>query len=64
MKALKSTSLSREAKVWLLFINAGFMPTRHLNNVTLDRAVLNYNIVKGNRVNVGKIISSHLKMKI
>ncbi|KAK8960525.1 hypothetical protein KSP40_PGU018383 [Platanthera guangdongensis] len=40
------------------------MPTRHLNNVTLDRAVLIYNILKGNRVNVGKIISSHLKMKI
>ncbi|KAK8934078.1 hypothetical protein KSP40_PGU010883 [Platanthera guangdongensis] len=30
MKVLKSTSLSREEKVWLLFINAGIMPTRHL----------------------------------
>ncbi|KAK8969468.1 hypothetical protein KSP40_PGU005730 [Platanthera guangdongensis] len=64
MKALKSTSLSREAKFLILFINAGIMPTRHLNNITLDRAVLIYNIVKVNRVNVGKIISSHLKMKI
>ncbi|KAK8964034.1 hypothetical protein KSP40_PGU011515 [Platanthera guangdongensis] len=64
MKALKSTSLSREAKVWLLFINATVMPTRHLNNVTLDRAELIYHILKGDRINVGAIISNHLKMKI
>ncbi|KAK8968848.1 hypothetical protein KSP40_PGU019368 [Platanthera guangdongensis] len=62
--SLKSTSLSREAKVWLLFINASIMPTRHLNNVTLDRATLTYHILKGNRVNVGEVISTHLKMKI
>lgn len=63
MKALKSTSLSREAKVWLLFVNANLIPTRHLNNVTLDRLVLIYNILKGHRFNVGEVINKHIRLK-
>ncbi|KAK8948740.1 hypothetical protein KSP39_PZI005926 [Platanthera zijinensis] len=62
--ALKSTCLSREAKVWLHFVNASLLPTRHLNHVQLDRLALIYCILKGIKINVGRIISSLIWKKV
>ncbi|KAK8967931.1 hypothetical protein KSP40_PGU015782 [Platanthera guangdongensis] len=63
-KAIKSTSLSREAKVWLLFINASILPTRHLNNISLDRLTLIYSILMGKRINMGRLIAEQLALRV
>ncbi|KAK8959789.1 hypothetical protein KSP40_PGU007616 [Platanthera guangdongensis] len=55
--ALHSTCLSREAKVWLHFVNTSLLPTHHLNHVQLDRIALSFYIIKGIKVNIGRIIS-------
>lgn len=62
-QGLTSTCLTREAKVWLLYINAGILPTKHLNNVSLDRLSIMYCIFKNIQVDVGKIIHESIKAK-
>ncbi|KAK8931413.1 hypothetical protein KSP39_PZI016583 [Platanthera zijinensis] len=62
--ALKSTSLSREAKVWLHFVNTSLLPKRHLNHVQLDRIALIFCIIKGIKVNIGRIISRLIWTKV
>ncbi|KAK8943192.1 hypothetical protein KSP39_PZI008839 [Platanthera zijinensis] len=62
-KTLRATCLNREAKVWLLFINAGVMPTRHLNTLTIDKVALIYSILKGIKLNMGELISTLIKQK-
>ncbi|KAK8934283.1 hypothetical protein KSP39_PZI015012 [Platanthera zijinensis] len=63
-KVLKTSCLTREAKVWLLFINASIMPTRHPNTITLDKVALIYGILKGLYFDLGKIITLQLRQKI
>ncbi|KAK8913802.1 hypothetical protein KSP39_PZI024474 [Platanthera zijinensis] len=46
-KVLNTSCLTREAKVWLLFINVSIMPTRHPNTIALDKGALIYGIIKG-----------------
>lgn len=60
---LSSATFSREAKVWLLFINASILPTKHLNHVSSERALLIYCILQGASINVGRIISDQIKQK-
>ncbi|KAK8963594.1 hypothetical protein KSP40_PGU000798 [Platanthera guangdongensis] len=62
--ALKSTCLSREARVWLYFVNTSLLPTRHLNHVQLDRIALIFCIIKGIKVNIGRIISRLIWTKV
>ncbi|KAK8934638.1 hypothetical protein KSP39_PZI014972 [Platanthera zijinensis] len=64
IKAIKSTNMSREAEVWLLFINASILPTRHQNNISLDRLTLIYIILKGKRINIGRLIVEHLALRV
>ncbi|KAK8959714.1 hypothetical protein KSP40_PGU013140 [Platanthera guangdongensis] len=40
------------------------MPTHHGNNVTRDRSILIYNILKGIKFNAGEIICAHIKLKV
>lgn len=63
-KALKSTCLSREAKVWCLFINASLLPTRHLNMASFDRVALIYAIIKGKAFDVGVLIHDSIRHQI
>ncbi|KAK8945170.1 hypothetical protein KSP39_PZI007645 [Platanthera zijinensis] len=62
--ALHSTCLSREAKVWLHFVNTSLLPTRHLNHIQLDRITLIFCIIKGIKVNIGRIISRLIWTKV
>ncbi|KAK8967549.1 hypothetical protein KSP40_PGU011032 [Platanthera guangdongensis] len=62
-KAVRSMCHTREAKMWLQFVNASILPTRHLNHVHLDRIALVYNIMKMVKINVGRIISGLIWLK-
>ncbi|KAK8950327.1 hypothetical protein KSP40_PGU000033 [Platanthera guangdongensis] len=62
--ALNSTCLSREAKVWLHFVNASLLPTHHLNHVQLDRIALIYCIIKVIKLNIGRIIYRLIWQKV
>ncbi|KAK8954232.1 hypothetical protein KSP39_PZI001911 [Platanthera zijinensis] len=61
---LRSAGFKREAKVWLLFINASVLPTKHPNQVSFSRALLIYCILKGIRINVGRIIAGKLLQRV
>ncbi|KAK8918957.1 hypothetical protein KSP39_PZI021671 [Platanthera zijinensis] len=58
---LNSTSFTREAKVWMLFVNASLLPTKHANQISLERAVLIYCIMLGRKINAGQMIYDQLK---
>ena len=49
-------SLTKEAKVWFYFLNSVLMPSKHLSTVRKEEVVLLYAILKGYKMNVGKII--------
>ncbi|KAK8913544.1 hypothetical protein KSP39_PZI023706 [Platanthera zijinensis] len=61
---LRSAGFKREAKVWLLFVNASVLPTKHPNQVSFSRALLIYCILKGIRINVGRIIAGQLRERV
>ncbi|KAK8930850.1 hypothetical protein KSP39_PZI016805 [Platanthera zijinensis] len=60
---LKTNCLSRIAKVWLLFVNASIMPTKHANHISLDKLALLYCIVSGRKIDVGKVIFQMIQSK-
>lgn len=51
-----TSALSRFGKAWFSFICASTIPTRHLSDVTKDRAILLFAIVTGLRVGIGVLI--------
>ena len=53
--SVKTSTLSKEAKIWHYFIGARFMPSSHLSDVTKDRAILIYCILTGKTIDIGSI---------
>ena len=49
-------SLTEEAKVWLYFLNSVLIPSKHLSIVRKEEALLLYTIMKGYKMNAGKIM--------
>ena len=49
-------SLTEEAKVWFYFLNSVLMPSKHLSIVRKEEALLLYAIMKGYKMNAGKIM--------
>ncbi|KAK8921779.1 hypothetical protein KSP39_PZI020837 [Platanthera zijinensis] len=60
---LESSKFSREAKAWLLFVNASLMPTRHSNKISFERALLVFGILSDVPINVGRIVSQQMLKK-
>ena len=59
----KSTAirdLTEEAKVWFYFISSVLMPSKHLNTMRREEAILLYALLKGYKINVGKIIEKSI----
>ena len=54
-------SLTEEAKVWFYFIAYVIIPTKHLSTVRENEAILLYALLKGYKLDVGKIIESSIK---
>ena len=51
-------SLTEEAKVWFYFLSSVLVPFKHLSTVRKEEVILLYTILKGYKINVGKIIKN------
>ena len=52
--------LTKEAKVWFYFISLVLLPSKHLSIVRRNEAILLYALLKGYKINVGKIIENSI----
>ena len=52
--------LTEEAKVWFYFISSVLLPSKHLNTVKRNEAIILYALLKGYKINVGKIIENFI----
>ena len=59
-KSIARGDLTEEAKVWFKFISFVLMPSKHLNTVRREEAILLYALLKGYKINVGKIIEKSI----
>ena len=49
-----------ESKVWFYFIGSILLPSKHLSTVRKNEAILLYKLLKGYKINVGKIIENSI----
>ena len=59
-KSITISDLTEEAKVWFYFINSVFFPSKHLSTARRDEVILIYALLKGYKINVGKIIEKSI----
>ena len=55
-KSIARGDLIKETQVWFYFISSILMPSKHLSIVRREKAILLYALLKGYKINVGKII--------
>ena len=55
-KSIARGDLTEEAKVWFYFISSVLMPSKHLSTVRREETILLYALLKGYKINMGKII--------
>ena len=55
-KSISRGDLTEEAKVWFYFISSVILPSKHLSTMRRHEAILLYELLKGYKINVGKII--------
>ena len=60
MESISIGDLTEEAKVWFYFISLVLMPSKHLSTVKREEAILLYALLKGYKINVGKIIEKYI----
>ena len=58
--SISKGSLIEEAKVWFYFLSSILMPSKHLSIVRKEEAVLLYAILKGYKLDLGKIIEKSI----
>ena len=59
-KSIARGVLTEEAKVWFYFISSVLFPSKHLSIVRRNEAILLYALLKGYKINVGKIIENSI----
>ena len=59
-KSITIGDLTEEAKVWFYFIYYVLIPSKHLRTVRREEAILLYALLKGYKINVGKIIEKSI----
>ena len=59
-KSIAIGDLTEEAKVWFYFISSVLFPSKHLSIVRRDEAIHLYALLKGYKINVGKIIEKSI----
>ncbi|QHO58194.1 uncharacterized protein DS421_3g88640 [Arachis hypogaea] len=57
---LRRRDLSPQARGWLEFVRRSIIPTSNISEVTKERAVLIYSIMKGENINVGEMIANNI----
>ena len=58
---LAPTCLIAEANLWLYFIKRSLIPTTHDASISRDRAMVIYCIMRGIRLDVGRIIAPQIR---
>ena len=53
-------SLTEEAKLWFYFVSLVLLPSKHLSTMRKNEAILLYALLKGYKINVGKIIENSI----
>ena len=53
-------ALTEEAKIWFYFVSFVLLPSKHLSTVRRNEAILLYALLKGYKMNVGKIIENSI----
>ena len=59
-KSIAIGDLTEEAKVWFYFISYVLFPSKHLSTGRRDEAILLFALLKGYKMNVGKIIENSI----
>ena len=59
-RSISRGDLTEEAKVWFYFIKSVLLPSKHLSIVRREEAILLYALLKGYKINVGKIIEKSI----
>ena len=59
-RSIARGDLTEEAKVWFYFISSVLRPSKHLSTVRREKAILLYALLKGYKINVGKIIENSI----
>ena len=59
-KSIIRGDLTKKAKVWFYFISYVLMPSKHLSIVRREEIILLYALLKGYKINVGKIIEKSI----
>ena len=57
-KSIYRGDLTEEGKVWFYFISFVLFPSKHLSIVRRDETIFLYALLKGYKINVGKIIET------
>ena len=52
--------LTEDTKVWFYFISSVLLPSKHLSTVRRNKAIFLYALLKGYKINVGKIIENSI----
>ena len=52
--------MTKGAKVWFYFVSSVILPSKHLTTVRKNEAILLYALLKGYKINVGKIIENFI----
>ena len=59
--AINKGSLTEEAKVWFYFMSSVILPTKHLCAVGEKEAIILYALLKGYKMNVGRLIEGSIR---
>ena len=59
-RSIAKGDLTEEAKVWFYFISSVLRPSKHLSTVGREEVILFYTLLKGYKINVGKIIENSI----
>ena len=59
-ESIANGDLTEEPKVWFYFISSVILPSKHLSTVRRNEAILFYALLKGYKINVGKIIENSI----
>ena len=59
-RSIARGDLTEEAKVWFYFVKSVLLSSKHLNTVRREEAILLYALLKGYKINVGKIIAKSI----
>ena len=55
-ESIAGGSMTEEEKIWFYFLSSVLFPSKHLSIVRKEETLLLYAILKGYKLNVGKII--------